>query len=434
MNNRRETDRKTEEKAKRVAYLEKKRVELTEACTACGKCLKECPVFTRGRFRNKKPREVMLSVLDLLKNGVFSEEAEYAALTCTNCGACISRCPEKLVPLLIFRSAIDKLREIGRSYEPVQDFAHVLGNMLLEASDARWIYNVDKDVVADTVLFPGCDAIRSPHEIRTYMDILDRLGVKAVTLWDEDLCCGFRGYGFNDFEEGDRLAGKLISTLEAMKAKTVFLSCGQCFHQFTRSLPKRFSMKFNTVYLPSYLFETLKSSELPMAIPKRVAVHDSCKSARGIRDFDSVRGLLTMIPGGELVEMRQNRENALCCGGIKNFSHPELTSGLIRERLKQAKDAGADVLATDCTLCYSVYSVLMEEFSIDVRHFSSSIAESMGLEQRADEYQRLLSLGWEGFEGKLGKGAGIGNMNEDTLNRQIHALWEVVSKLREKGG
>ena len=112
------TAKKNEQKkimpaTERLDYLNKKKQQMINACTSCGKCLRQCPIFTQGKFKDEKPRNIMLSVLDFLQKGKFSDEAEYTALTCTNCGDCTARCPEKIIPLLLFRAAVEKLSEIA---------------------------------------------------------------------------------------------------------------------------------------------------------------------------------------------------------------------------------------------------------------------------------------------------------------------------------
>ena len=417
--------------AERLAYLEKKKEELIGSCTACGKCLKECPIFQRGRFKDEKPRAVMLSVMDLLKDEKVSEVAEYVALTCTNCGDCTSRCPEKLIPLLIFRAAVDKLHEMRREYGPVEDFAYLLGNLQLEDSDVPWFdKSGEKERHAETVLFPGCDSIRAPHEILTYVDILERLGLDFVTIWKEELCCGFRGYGINDFEEGDRLAKELISTIESFGARRLLLPCGQCYNQFKRNLSKLFPYSFEVVYFPQFLNENMDQLGFSKKINRKVTLHDSCKIARGVKDFESVRTLLSRIPGVELIEMERTRERSLCCGGIKNFSYPELTAGLVKERLEQAKEIGANILATDCTLCCSIFTTVERCYPVEIRHYISLVAEAMGLEARQDKYKEILSIEKDSIMERVTGNVSLGGMTKDRVEEYLDIYMDVVAKLR----
>ena len=418
--------------SERLAYLNIKKQKLIETCTACGKCLRQCPIFTQGKFKNEKPRHIMLSVLDLLQKDVFSKEAEYTALTCTNCGDCTTRCPEKIIPLLIFRAAVEKLSEIGRAPKRVSDFSYFLGNLQIEPHEVKWIDGGSKaSETVDTVLFPGCDSIRATNEIFTYIDILEKMEIKFITLWGKDLCCGFKGYAINDFEKGDQLAKNLISLIESVGAKRVLLPCGQCYNTFNRTLSKLFSLPFEIIYFPKYLCEQMDRIEFVSEINKKITLHDSCKIARAVKDFDTLRELMITIPGIKLVEMKQNREKSICCGGVNNFSYPELTAKLIKHRLDQAMEVKADFLVTDCTLCYSIYATVEDLYPFEIKHYSSLIAEAMGIEKREDKYKSILHMEKDLIMATMAQdGGGVGGIGEHGIEQELNDFMDIVTKLR----
>ncbi|MBN1271554.1 MAG: (Fe-S)-binding protein, partial [Candidatus Aminicenantes bacterium] len=303
---------------------------------------------------------------------------------------CTKRCPENLVPLLLFRVAVEKLQEIGHPIEPVHDFALLLRDLQIKEEDVFWCKGDGLDEHTETILFPGCDSVRAPHEIQTHIDILNGFGFSFKTLWDEDLCCGFRGYSINDFKEGDRLLNNFIFILKKLGVKKVILSCGQCFNQLKRIEFDKYGLDIEIIYFPQLIVNLISKYKFPQHINRKITFHDSCKTARGVRDFDSVRNILGMIPGITIREMEKTRENSLCCGGVKNFSYPEVTRGLLRERLTQAVKTGSDMLVTDCTFCYSMYSILEDQFQLEVKHYSSLISEAMGLKSRPDNYKQIL--------------------------------------------
>jgi Fe-S oxidoreductase len=63
--------------------------------------------------------------------------------------------------------------------------------------------------------------------------------------------------------------------------------------------------------------------------------------------------ILRRIPGLELVEMGENRENSLCCGGGGGGIWMDVPMGerLSDVRLAQALDTGASVMAAFCPYC-----------------------------------------------------------------------------------
>ena len=68
--------------------------------------------------------------------------------------------------------------------------------------------------------------------------------------------------------------------------------------------------------------------------------------------------MLEAVEGIELVEMERNRNNALCCGGGGgNFFTDLLGAGPhspSRQRVREAVQAGAQVLATACPKCFNM--------------------------------------------------------------------------------
>ena len=63
--------------------------------------------------------------------------------------------------------------------------------------------------------------------------------------------------------------------------------------------------------------------------------------------------MLRAIPGVQLVEMADNRENAQCCGGGGNLEavNPDLAAAIADRRLAQALETGARFIITPCQQC-----------------------------------------------------------------------------------
>ena len=75
-------------------------------------------------------------------------------------------------------------------------------------------------------------------------------------------------------------------------------------------------------------------------IDKGVTYQDPCHLAHGQRVRAQPRALLAAIPGLKLVEMKASDR---CCGsaGIYNFTHPEMSQELLREKMKSIAATGA---------------------------------------------------------------------------------------------
>jgi len=112
---------------------------------------------------------------------------------------------------------------------------------------------------------------------------------------------------------------------------------------------------FEVVHINQYLSELIAAGRLEFTgeYKKRVTYHDPCYLGRHNDIYDEPREVLKQIPGLELVEMADSRQNSLCCGGgggriwmetPKNERFSDL-------RVDQALETGAQVLATSCPYC-----------------------------------------------------------------------------------
>jgi Fe-S oxidoreductase len=114
------------------------------------------------------------------------------------------------------------------------------------------------------------------------------------------------------------------------------------------------------IHYPEYLAENLNKGRLSFnsqknTINKRITFHDPCYLARHNNIFDYPRDVLKALPGVELIEMKNNRDQTICCGGgggrMWLETNPEERFSDIR--VAEALETGAEILATACPYCIS---------------------------------------------------------------------------------
>jgi Fe-S oxidoreductase len=75
------------------------------------------------------------------------------------------------------------------------------------------------------------------------------------------------------------------------------------------------------------------------------------------------REMLEAVPELDLAEMPRTRENALCCGAGRGtvFAFPELAKFAAKDRIREAKSVGAEILVAACPWCHENFSSVKDE-------------------------------------------------------------------------
>ena len=148
---------------------------------------------------------------------------------------------------------------------------------------------------------------------------------------------------------------------------------------------------FPVKHVVQFLAERLDQLKplLKKKLDATVTYHDSCCLGRKTGHYEEPRALLQAIPGVKLVEMIQNRESALCCGGgastiyLDRFIQERVKDRLADRRVQQATATGAETLAVACPFEPARFEDAVKitgyEGKMIVRDIIELLAESMGL-------------------------------------------------------
>ena len=118
---------------------------------------------------------------------------------------------------------------------------------------------------------------------------------------------------------------------------------------------------------------------------ERVTFHDPCYLGRANDEYESPRDLIRSL-GVNLVEMKRNKNNALCCGagGAQMFKDAEKgDKEIFVERTEEAIETKPDIIATGCPYCNTMMTdgvkSTNKEDSIQVLDIAELIANAEGL-------------------------------------------------------
>jgi Fe-S oxidoreductase len=155
-----------------------------------------------------------------------------------------------------------------------------------------------------------------------------------------------------------RLARENIKTFIENGVKKILVSSPHCYHTFKNEYPE-FKVNFEVVHISQYLFQLINEGRLKLTkeYGKKVTYHDPCYLGRHNGIYDEPREALRNVPGLELVEMADSREDSLCCGmgGGRIWMETAKGERFSDLRLQQAIGVGAEVLVTSCPYCITQF-------------------------------------------------------------------------------
>jgi Fe-S oxidoreductase len=363
--------------------------DVLKLCYQCGTCTGTCPWnLVKGFSVRQVIHQAQLGLPD------FEDESMWM---CVTCKACVDRCPRGVEIIDIWRTLRKVIAEVGAGKTPdslrlvVKNITGV-GNPQGEEREKRlgWAKNLDVKPFAketEILFFPCCyDVYDSSisRVARASVDVLKKAGVNFGILGDNVVCCGESVRKVGSESLFQTLAHSNIEAFNEAGVKKIVVTSPHCYHTFKNEYPD-LGGNFEVVHIVQYLAELISEGRLKLTkeLNKKVTYHDSCYLGRHNDIYDEPRQVLESIPGLELVEMYDNREESLCCGGGGGRVWEETKKGerFSDMRVEQALEAGASILAVACPYCMVMFedSVLSADKSgdIEVKNIVELVQEAL---------------------------------------------------------
>jgi Fe-S oxidoreductase len=219
---------------------------------------------------------------------------------------------------------------------------------------------------------------------KAFINILKKANVDFGVLGNEVSCCGesVRKAGHESLFQS--LAESNISLLKEAGVTKIVTTSPHCYHAF-KSEYTEFGADFEVIHYTQYIAQLIKEGKIKpdKELGKKITYHDSCYLGRHNDIYDEPREVLQSIPGVELVEMYNNRENSLCCGGGGGRVWEETKKGerFSDQRIQQALDVEAGILAIACPYCMAMLSdsvmVMDKADVIEVKDIAEIVLDSI---------------------------------------------------------
>ena len=325
------------------------------SCYQCGTCTGICPM-------NVPVRSIMRGAQIGIKELAITESLWQCA-TCKECEVACPRGVEITGVIHSLRSLSYRERKVPPKLEGALWRVYEEGTAWEGKKNdrAKWAegLNVKKGEPAKHLLYLDDAASFHPRLqriARSLVKIFDAAGVDFAILGDKEKSSGDEVYQIG--EEGflEELARSNIESFKGIGAEDVITVSPHSNGVFRDVYPKygTLSPVFHyTEFLAGMLDRgQLKLKRTDSGDGQTITYHDPCYLGRYGGVYEEPRKLLESIPGVKLIEMEDNKSNALCCGGGGGGMYVESEGARpSHKRVSQAKESGAMVLSTACPFC-----------------------------------------------------------------------------------
>lgn len=353
-------------------------------CYQCGVCTAKCPV---SEYTGNP-----LNIRKLIRSAQIGTNYYDELWSCATCKLCENTCPRGVNIVDVTLGLRSLAFEEGRTPEKIErvlwdiyEHGNPWGGKKKER--AKWAEGIDiknaKDGV-NVLLYVGCEASydRRMHNIvRAISDILSANDIDFGILGNEEMCCGepLRNAGESGYLE--ELAAKNIESFKNTKASIIVTVSPHCSNMFKGFYASN-GLKTRVMHYTEYLYALFKEGKLSVKkdLSAKVTYQDPCILSRSDHLTDEPRQLLLNIAGIQLNEMKNSKEESICCGGGGDRMFLEFQSPRLADlRTKQAAETGAEILVTACPSCnMNLYdSTRTHNMKLEVKDIAEILKEVM---------------------------------------------------------
>jgi Fe-S oxidoreductase len=379
--------------------------DMLNACTKCGACFAACPITEPAGLAAADPSATVKGVLDILRLGEGTAEAEKWTKACTLSGDCIKACDYGVNPRFLIAMArlaltrkanelparrkrgVDVFRNLSQDVSVLSQLQ--LSEEALVRLGQRPSQQPPRVELPDVVFYTGCNVLRTPHIALLCLDILDALGVDYQVMGGPSHCCGIHQLRAGDTDTASRFAGNTISKLAQSKTGEVLSWCPSCFVQFAENMLPTFERATGEKpfdITPFMLFLHRNLDALRPMLKSRVELEVALHRHPGVAGVaEAAEGLLRAVPGVTIVRLD------VPAVGLQSNSLstlPAYQKELHLQELELAAKAGVDALISVYHTDHRELCAHERDWPFRILNVLDVVGASMGLHQN-DVYKTM---------------------------------------------
>ena len=304
------------------------------------------------------------------KVGTVGEESIWA---CTTCGACMANCPVFIehVPKIVKmrRHLVENCAkfpaELRVFFEAVEQRSNPWG--IIPGDRVKWAKDLEIPVLAsgapvEYLFYVGCagafDA-RNKKVTAAVVKALKAAGVSFGILGAEELCCGdsLRRLG-NEFIF-EKMARRNVELFKKYKVKKILTYCPHCYTTLKNDYAP-FGLGALVIHHSEFLNNLVKTGRLRVSAGVgfgKIVFHDSCYLGRYNNLYDQPRELIRTATGENPQELDRVRHKSFCCGagGGRMWMEETPEHRLNLNRVREALAKNPDTIAVSCPYCMTMF-------------------------------------------------------------------------------
>ena len=365
-------------------------------CNRCGFCLAHCPVYAVKGRESATPRGKNALVRGIIEGKIdWTPEIEETIFRCTGCRLCTQTCfpaVETNAAVLAGRQCLADRKQYPKVVDRVVEALENNFNISNEPNENRSLWMESMSHVpthkyqkekAQVIYFVGCVAAFYPmaHKIpQTFVQILDKAKVDFTLLGGEEWCCGFPLIQAGMNEKMQKLVEHNEKKIMEIGADRVVFACPSCYHTWKEKYNTGAELLHSTQFMERLISEGKITFD--NGSNRTVTYHDPCDLGRNSKVFDPPRNILKQIPGLNLVELENNRQLSVCCGGGGDLEmiDPDLSAAIAQRKIEEIQRTGAEEVVTSCQQCIRTISgyARKHKIKLKVKDITEVVLEAMG--------------------------------------------------------
>ena len=197
---------------------------------------------------------------------------------------------------------------------------------------------------------------RAKKITKSFVKILQKASVSFAVLGAEESCTGDPAKRSGNEFLFQMQAMANIKVMNAYQVTRIVTTCPHCFNTLKNEYPSmggNYNVMHHTKFINTLLKERRFTISGSLYKGKRITYHDPCYLGRANQVYEAPRELIQKLDA-ELVEMKNCKSKALCCGagGAQMFKEPEKGNKDINiERTEQAMETHPKIIAAACPFC-----------------------------------------------------------------------------------